>query len=210
MKSKLFAATFAAVLAGGLATPALADEEGKVEAAANAVGEAVDDATLVARIKSSLLRSPEVEGLDVNVDAKDGVVTLSGTAATQTEKASAERIAKTQRWRWSVSPQETVMLRGCPRRTPRDGRSGTLSNRAPPMRLDLSDRQRETMGVALTILAACVIVAAVGFVFWLLAAGCGLLLVVMATLIQFSGGPTTGTYHPPVIEDGVIKPADID
>lgn len=95
MKSKLFAATFAAVLAGGLATPALADEEGKVEAAANAVGEAVDDATLVARIKSSLLRSPEVEGLDVNVDAKDGVVTLSGTAATQTEKASAERIAKT-------------------------------------------------------------------------------------------------------------------
>lgn len=95
MKSKLFAATFAAVLAGGLAAPALADEEGKVEAAANAVGEAVDDATLVARIKSSLLRSPEVEGLDVNVDAKDGVVTLSGTAATQTEKASAERIAKT-------------------------------------------------------------------------------------------------------------------
>ena len=47
-------------------------------------------------------------------------------------------------------------------------------------------------------------------VFWLLAAGCGLLLVVIATLIQFSGGPTTGTYHPPVIEDGVIKPADID
>jgi hyperosmotically inducible protein len=95
MKSKLFAATFAAVLAGGLAAPALADEEGKLEATANAVGEAVDDATLVARIKSSLLRSPEVEGLDVNVDAKDGVVTLSGTAATQTEKASAERIART-------------------------------------------------------------------------------------------------------------------
>lgn len=95
MKSKLFAATFAAVLAGGLAAPALAGEEGKAREAANAVGEAVDDATLVARIKSSLLRSPEVEGLDVNVDAKDGVVTLSGTAATQTEKASAERIART-------------------------------------------------------------------------------------------------------------------
>lgn len=47
-------------------------------------------------------------------------------------------------------------------------------------------------------------------VFWLLAAGLGLLLVVMATLIQFSGGPTTGTYHPPVIEDGVIKPGQID
>lgn len=98
MKSKLFAATFATLLAGGLVVtgPAFADEhEGKVKATANAVGEAVDDATLVAKIKSNLLRSPEVEGLDVNVDAKDGVVTLSGTAATQTEKASAERIAKT-------------------------------------------------------------------------------------------------------------------
>mgnify|MGYP005860187905 FL=1 len=47
-------------------------------------------------------------------------------------------------------------------------------------------------------------------IFWLLAAGCGLLLVVMATLIQFSGGPATGTYHPPVIVDGVIKPGEID
>lgn len=37
------------------------------------------------------------------------------------------------------------------------------------MNLDLSERQRATVGVALTILAACVILAAVGFVFWLLA-----------------------------------------
>ena len=47
-------------------------------------------------------------------------------------------------------------------------------------------------------------------VFWLLATGCGLLLVVMATLIQFSGGKPGGTYHPPVLEDGVIKPGEID
>jgi len=47
-------------------------------------------------------------------------------------------------------------------------------------------------------------------VFWLLAAGCGLLLVVMATLIQFSGGTPEGTYRPPVIEDGVIIPGEID
>ena len=36
------------------------------------------------------------------------------------------------------------------------------------------------------------------------------LLVVMATLIQFSGGTPGGIYHPPVIEDGVIKPGEID
>jgi hypothetical protein len=47
-------------------------------------------------------------------------------------------------------------------------------------------------------------------IFWLLAAGCGLLLVVMATLIQFGGGERGGTYRPPVIEDGVIKPGQVD
>ena len=47
-------------------------------------------------------------------------------------------------------------------------------------------------------------------IFWLLAAGIGLLLVVMATLIQVSGGKPGGTYHPPSLEDGVIKPGTID
>ncbi|MGH6735848.1 MAG: DUF6111 family protein [Methyloceanibacter sp.] len=47
-------------------------------------------------------------------------------------------------------------------------------------------------------------------IFWLLAAGFGLLFVTMATLVQFTGGDRGGTYHPPVIEDGVIKPGGID
>ncbi len=47
-------------------------------------------------------------------------------------------------------------------------------------------------------------------IFWLLAIGFGLLFVTMATLVQFSGGERGGTYHPPVIEDGVIKPGGID
>jgi hypothetical protein len=45
---------------------------------------------------------------------------------------------------------------------------------------------------------------------WLLAAGCGLLLITMATLIQFSGGKAGGTYHPATTENGVIKPGEID
>jgi hypothetical protein len=45
---------------------------------------------------------------------------------------------------------------------------------------------------------------------WLLAAGCGLLFVTMATLIQFGGGPPGGTYHPPVFENGVVTPGKID
>jgi Family of unknown function (DUF6111) len=47
-------------------------------------------------------------------------------------------------------------------------------------------------------------------VLWLLAAGCGLLLVTMAALIQFSGGKPGGTYHPPTVNNGVIKPGEID
>jgi len=47
-------------------------------------------------------------------------------------------------------------------------------------------------------------------ILWLLAAGCGLLLVTMATLIQFSGGKPGGTYHPPTLHDGVVKPGEID
>jgi hypothetical protein len=88
MKRQLFAATVASLLVGILAAtvPAFAQET---------LGEKVDDATLLAKIKTNLLRAPEVEGLDVNVDVKNGVVTLSGTAATTTERASAERIAKT-------------------------------------------------------------------------------------------------------------------
>jgi hyperosmotically inducible protein len=88
MKSQMFAATAASLLVLGLAAtgPAFAQQ---------AVGGKIEDAELIAKIKTNLLRSPEVEGLDVHVDAKNGVVTLSGTAATTAERASAERIAKT-------------------------------------------------------------------------------------------------------------------
>lgn len=47
-------------------------------------------------------------------------------------------------------------------------------------------------------------------IFWLLAAGFSLLFVTMVALVQFSGGDKSGTYHPPVIENGEIKPGSID
>ena len=45
---------------------------------------------------------------------------------------------------------------------------------------------------------------------WLLGAGCGLLLITMAALIQFSGGKPGGIYHPATTQGGVIKPGEID
>ena len=45
---------------------------------------------------------------------------------------------------------------------------------------------------------------------WLLAVGCGLVAIAMASLISFSGGKPGGVYHPPSIVDGVIKPSRIE
>ena len=102
MRKNLLAATLGAAFIGSLAvTPALADDADKATPVRaeggqsdRSMGEVVDDAAIVAKVKSSLLSSSEVEGLDVNVDARNGVVTLSGTADTMAERSSAERIAK--------------------------------------------------------------------------------------------------------------------
>jgi osmotically-inducible protein OsmY len=84
--TKTFAAALAS-LAMGLAVSgaSFADET---------VGQKIDDATLVAKIKAELLKSPDVSGLAVNVDAKDGVVTLSGNAKTDVERTRAQEIAQ--------------------------------------------------------------------------------------------------------------------
>ncbi len=47
-------------------------------------------------------------------------------------------------------------------------------------------------------------------ILWLFAIAVGLLLVAMLALVQFSGGDREGTYHPPILEDGQIKPGRVD
>ena len=63
MTTRLFTAAFATALVGAFAasTPLLAQET---------VGAKIDDAALVTKIKSSLLSSSDVDGLDVNVDVE--------------------------------------------------------------------------------------------------------------------------------------------
>lgn len=101
MKTRLFTATVATFLVGTFAasTPLLAQET---------VGAKVDDAALVTKIKSSLLSSSEVDGLDVNVDAANGVVTLTGTATTEAERATAVRIARSADGVRSVDNRITI------------------------------------------------------------------------------------------------------
>lgn len=51
------------------------------------------DAWITAKVKAALLADTQVRGLALDVDAKDGVVILRGTAATQAEIDAARKIA---------------------------------------------------------------------------------------------------------------------
>ena len=86
MKGNFIAAAAAAVLVWVAASSALAAQEVVVAKA--------DDIALLTKIKTSLIQSGRVDGLDVNVDVKDGNVTLSGKASNEAERASATEIAK--------------------------------------------------------------------------------------------------------------------
>lgn len=56
--------------------------------------DAVSDAALTATIKTKLLGDPKVSGLKIDVDTRNGVVTLTGTVRSQTEKDEALRLAR--------------------------------------------------------------------------------------------------------------------
>ena len=58
------------------------------------VGQATGDAALTAAVKTKLLADRSVSGLKIDVDTRDGVVTLTGTVNNATEKSEAVRIAR--------------------------------------------------------------------------------------------------------------------
>jgi hyperosmotically inducible protein len=51
--------------------------------------EAMTDAGITAKVKARLLADPDVSGLRIDVDTRDGIVTLSGTVGSAAEKARA-------------------------------------------------------------------------------------------------------------------------
>ena len=54
----------------------------------------VDDAAITTKVKSAVLAEPGLKTLQINVDTKDGVVTLSGTVDTPVLKERAMQIAQ--------------------------------------------------------------------------------------------------------------------
>lgn len=57
-------------------------------------GDAISDATTTASVKSMLLWNGNTDGTDINVDTRNGVVTLTGTADSSAEKDLAGRLAE--------------------------------------------------------------------------------------------------------------------
>ena len=55
--------------------------------------EAVTDAGITTKVKSKLLADPDVSGLRIDVDTRDGVVTLTGTVNSAAEKTHALDLA---------------------------------------------------------------------------------------------------------------------
>jgi hyperosmotically inducible protein len=58
------------------------------------VGQTLDDAGITAKVKASLLASPDVKGTDVNVTTEKGVVRLTGSLDAQSQIDRAVQIAR--------------------------------------------------------------------------------------------------------------------
>jgi hyperosmotically inducible protein len=57
-------------------------------------GDATSDTWITTKVKSSLLAEDATPGMDIEVETKDGVVSLSGTVATEAEREAAVNKAK--------------------------------------------------------------------------------------------------------------------
>lgn len=75
------------------------------KSAARGYGDAIDDTSVTAAVKSKLLWSKHTDGLDTHVETRSGRVTLKGTADSSESRALATRLAMNTRGVVSVDNQ---------------------------------------------------------------------------------------------------------
>ena len=73
--------------------PGSAPTSGVGDTPAGTAAGVVTDASITAKVKSSLLADPDVSGLRIDVDTRNGIVTLTGTVGTAAEKTHAVELA---------------------------------------------------------------------------------------------------------------------
>jgi hyperosmotically inducible periplasmic protein len=79
-----------------------------INRATNETAVAVDDAAITTKVKSAVLAEPGLKSLQINVDTKDAVVTLSGTVDTPELKSRAVQIAQSVQGVKSVNDNLSV------------------------------------------------------------------------------------------------------
>ena len=58
------------------------------------VAETIDDATITARVKTTLLNDPQVGAMKIDVDTTNGVVTMSGVVKSKAEEMRAVELVR--------------------------------------------------------------------------------------------------------------------
>ena len=71
-----------------------AEMKADASAAASNVANSAGDAAITASVSAGLLKDPDLSAIKIDVDTKDGVVSLSGPAPSAAAKERAETIAK--------------------------------------------------------------------------------------------------------------------
>jgi hyperosmotically inducible periplasmic protein len=82
------------VTSGPAAAQVVEKTKEQTKAAASKTGEVLSDAEITTAVKTKLLADKTVGGLKINVDTKDGVVTLTGPVKSAAERSTALRIAR--------------------------------------------------------------------------------------------------------------------
>ena len=79
---------------GGEMKDAMKSAKSEMKDTAAKVENFVDDAAITTAVKADLVKDPDLSAIKIDVDTKQGVVTLTGTAPTDIARERATRLAK--------------------------------------------------------------------------------------------------------------------
>jgi len=71
-----------------------AENTGDAPDANRTVGQTLDDAGITMKVKGKFLEDPDVKGLKIDVDTREGVVYLTGSVKSENEKQKAVQLAR--------------------------------------------------------------------------------------------------------------------
>jgi len=71
-----------------------AENTGEAPDTNRTVGQTLDDAGITMKVKGKFLEDPDVKGLQIDVDTREGVVYLTGSVKSENEKEKAVRLAR--------------------------------------------------------------------------------------------------------------------